>query len=187
MESSSLKKQHRKAFKNLNDVAAKNLDRAPRPFVLYDLRHTFLTRLGESGCDAWTLARIAGHSNVSMSSRYVHPSEDSVLAAMAKLGRHKSGHKGNSRELKGFAPPQLSQQKQKRKVVDVTGFEPATPCLQNTFGLSRKSHIFTQSIHTSSFDHHRLMCVVVRKCGRLYVGSLQKSLQSFATTAGALL
>ena len=33
-----------------------------RPFVLYSLRHTFLTRLGESGCDAWTLARIAGHS-----------------------------------------------------------------------------------------------------------------------------
>lgn len=40
-------------------------------FVLYSLRHTFLTRLGESGCDAWTLARITGHSNVSMSSRYV--------------------------------------------------------------------------------------------------------------------
>jgi hypothetical protein len=46
---------------------------AIRPFVLYSLRHTFLTRLGESGCDAWTLARIAGHSSVSMSSRYVHP------------------------------------------------------------------------------------------------------------------
>ncbi len=34
-----------------------------RPFVLYSLRHTFLTRLGESGCDVWTLARIAGHSS----------------------------------------------------------------------------------------------------------------------------
>jgi len=41
--------------------------------------------LGESGCDAWTLARIAGHCNVSMSSRYVHPSEDAVLSAMARL------------------------------------------------------------------------------------------------------
>jgi integrase len=131
MESSSLKKLHKKAFKNLNEKAAKNLDRPPRPFVLYDLRHTFLTRLGESGCDTWTLARIAGHSNVSMSSRYVHPSEDHVLAAMANLGRHKSGHKDNSRQLRGFAPPPLSQQKQKRKVVDVTGFEPATPCLQS--------------------------------------------------------
>ena len=33
-----------------------------------------LTRLGESGCDVWTLARIAGHSNIRISQRYVHPS-----------------------------------------------------------------------------------------------------------------
>ena len=38
-----------------------------------------------------TLARIAGHSNVSMPSRYVHSSEDAVLTAMAKLGGHKMG------------------------------------------------------------------------------------------------
>jgi hypothetical protein len=38
-----------------------------RPFVLYALRHTFLTRLGEAGCDAWTLARIAGHSSIASS------------------------------------------------------------------------------------------------------------------------
>jgi integrase len=39
-----------------------NNEKPIRPFVLYTFRHTFLTRLGESGCDAWTLARIAGHS-----------------------------------------------------------------------------------------------------------------------------
>jgi integrase len=82
IESSSLKKQHRRALR-LSGV---------RPFVLYSLRHTFLTRLGESGCDAWTLARIAGHSAVSISSRYVHPSEDAVLAAVDKLSGHKIGH-----------------------------------------------------------------------------------------------
>ncbi len=84
MESSSLKKQHSKALK-LSSV---------QPFVLYTLRHTFLTRLGASGCDVWTLARIAGHSSIAMSARYVHPSEESVLNAMAKLGGHKSGHSG---------------------------------------------------------------------------------------------
>lgn len=67
-------------------------DKPVRPFVLYSLRHTFLTCLGESGCDAWTLARIAGHSNVSMSSRYVHPSENAVLDAMSRLGGHKIGY-----------------------------------------------------------------------------------------------
>jgi integrase len=65
----SLKLQHRKALK-----AAKL-----RPFEVYSIRHTFLTRLGESGCDVWTLARIAGHSNISISQRYVHPSEYAVL------------------------------------------------------------------------------------------------------------
>jgi integrase len=62
------------------------------PFVLYSFRHTFLTRLGQSGCDAWTLARIAGHSLIAISSRYVHPSEDTILAAFSRLGGHSSGH-----------------------------------------------------------------------------------------------
>jgi len=89
LEGSSLKKQHRKALKSSG----------VRSFVLYSLRHTFLTRLGESGCDAWTLARIAGHSSISMSTRYVHPSEDAVLNAMTRLGGHNSGHSGKSEEL----------------------------------------------------------------------------------------
>lgn len=82
IEPSSVREQHARAIK-----VAKL-----RPFVLYTLRHTFLTRLGESGCDVWTLARIAGHSSIAMSSRYVHPSADKVLDAMALLGGHKSGH-----------------------------------------------------------------------------------------------
>lgn len=60
--------------------------------MLYSLRHTFLTRLGESGCDAWTLARIAGHSSIAISARYVHPSEDAVFTAVDRLGGHKTGH-----------------------------------------------------------------------------------------------
>jgi len=109
VESSSLKKQHARAFETLKEEAAKNNERAIRPFVLYNLRHTFLTRLGESGCDAWTLARIAGHSNVSMSSRYVHPSEDAVLAAMARLGGHKIGHNDNQPIPNAVAQRRLTQ------------------------------------------------------------------------------
>jgi integrase len=81
-EKSTLKKQHKKALR-LSVV---------RPFVLYSLRHTFLTRLGESGCDAWTLARIAGHSSVAISARCVHPSEDAVLFALDRLSGHNFGH-----------------------------------------------------------------------------------------------
>ena len=82
IEPCTLKKQHRKAIKHAK----------VRPFVLYSLRHTFLTRLGESGCDAWTLARIAGHSSIAISARYVHPSEDAVLTAVERLSGHKNGH-----------------------------------------------------------------------------------------------
>ena len=82
VEPCSLKKQHGKALKLAN----------VRPFVLYSLRHTFLTRLGESGCDVWTLARIAGHSSIAISDRYVHPSGDAIVTAMARLGGHKIGH-----------------------------------------------------------------------------------------------
>jgi integrase len=92
VERSSIKRQHRDVFKTLKEEAEKNDDKPIRPFVLYDLRHTFLTRLGESGCDVWTLARIAGHSNIKQSSRYVHPSNDAVLDAMERMGGHKIGH-----------------------------------------------------------------------------------------------
>ena len=103
VESSSIKKQHSKALR---------LSRV-RPFVLYSLRHTFLTRLGASGCDAWTLARIAGHSSIAISSRYVHPSEDAVLGAMSRLGGHNSGHTeqspGNAAVLDGLQNAEVKQ------------------------------------------------------------------------------
>ena len=96
VEASSLRKQHAKAFELVANEAAKNNRKPVRPFVLYSLRHTFLTRLGESGCDVWTLARIAGHSQIGISSRYVHPSEDAMFAAMSRLGGHKIGHSKES-------------------------------------------------------------------------------------------
>jgi integrase len=40
-------------------------------FVLHSLRHTMLTRLGESGVHAFTIMRIAGHSNIVVSQRYI--------------------------------------------------------------------------------------------------------------------
>lgn len=92
VEASSLKKQHARTFRIVETEAKKNHVKPIRTFVLYAFRHTFLTRLGESGCDAWTLARIAGHSSIAISSRYVHPSADAVLNAMSRLGGHNSGH-----------------------------------------------------------------------------------------------
>jgi integrase len=87
----SVKLQHKKALK----LAKLRL------FEVYSIRHTFLTRLGESGCDVWTLARIAGHSNIGISQRYVHPSEDAVLNALSRLSGHNSGHSTENTILVG--------------------------------------------------------------------------------------
>jgi integrase len=95
VEPSSVRKQHAIAFKVIAEEAAKRNEKPVRPFVLYSLRHTFLTRLGQSGCDVWTLARIVGHSLISISARYVHPAEDAALAAVERLGGHKIGHTQN--------------------------------------------------------------------------------------------
>jgi len=92
VEPSSVRKQHANAFAAIAKEAAKRNEKPVRSFVLYSLRHTFLTHLGQSGCDVWTLPRIAGHSSISTSARYVHPLEDAVLAAVERLGGHKIGH-----------------------------------------------------------------------------------------------
>jgi integrase len=109
MESSSLKRQHKQVFKTLTVLAQENNQKPFRKFVLYSLRHTFLTRLGESGCDAWTLARIAGHSDIRISARYVHPSEDAVFTAMTRLGGHKIGHSENQADSGALTQGQLKQ------------------------------------------------------------------------------
>ena len=77
--------------------------------MIYSLRHTFLTRLGESGCDVWTLARIAGRSQIQILSRYVHPSEDAMFAAMSRLGGHTIGHSEENVISENQNPRQLTQ------------------------------------------------------------------------------
>jgi len=54
-------------------------------FVIHSLRHTMLTRLGESGADAFTIMRIAGHSSVTVSQRYVHPTPEGMERAFERL------------------------------------------------------------------------------------------------------
>jgi integrase len=55
-------------------------------FEPYILRHTALTRFAESGCDVFTLARIAGHSSITITQRYVHPQADAVERAFTAFG-----------------------------------------------------------------------------------------------------
>ena len=54
-------------------------------FRLYDLRHTALTRLAESDADAFAIQKIAGHSDIRITSRYVHPTPEHIQRAFKRL------------------------------------------------------------------------------------------------------
>ena len=56
-----------------------------KEFVVHSLRHTFGTRMGEAGADAFEIKRLMGHSSVTVSQRYVHPSPEALERAFERL------------------------------------------------------------------------------------------------------
>jgi len=82
-------------------------------FVIHSLRHTMLTRLGESGADAFTIMRIAGHSSVTVSQRYVHPSPESLEKAFERMDAMNSSARGEA------VLPAILPTMQKRRVVEI--------------------------------------------------------------------
>lgn len=56
----------------------------PGEFVLYSMRHTFGTRLAESGAREFAIKELMGHSSVKVSERYVHPSSEHTALAMKR-------------------------------------------------------------------------------------------------------
>jgi len=98
MEPSSLKKQHAKAIEQATTILRKQTKREDiefKGFELYTLRHTCLTRWAPH-MDPWTLAYLAGHRDMNITKRYVHPQEQTIRAAMDRVqvekGRHTFGH-----------------------------------------------------------------------------------------------
>jgi integrase len=73
VENFTLKKQHQKAI----------AESKVHPFVLYDLRHTCLTRWAKV-MDPFTLKKLAGHTDLNTTMRYVHLNDDDVRKAMEK-------------------------------------------------------------------------------------------------------
>lgn len=81
IESSSVKKQQIRAFR----------DSGVKPFELYTLRHTCLTRWAPH-MDPWTLHRLAGHRDMSITKRYIHPQEQTIREAIERAREAISGH-----------------------------------------------------------------------------------------------
>jgi integrase len=53
----------------------------------HDLRHTFGTRLGEAGYNAYEIAELMGHADIKTSQRYVHPVDERKQAAVEATRR----------------------------------------------------------------------------------------------------
>jgi integrase len=107
--SDSLKKQHAAALKTAK------LER----FVIYSLRHTCLTRWAESPeMDVFTLKKLAGHSRIETTMRYIHMNDARTRKTLEKVweerGGHKSGHSAQNEEKPLLAKKQLNHSKQIR-------------------------------------------------------------------------
>jgi len=85
LEGGSAKNQHSRAFDTLAKEAEKHDEKPMLRFCPYTMRHTALSKLAAAGCDAFTLARIAGHSSITITQRYCHPQADAIERAFAKL------------------------------------------------------------------------------------------------------
>ena len=72
----------------------------------HDLRHTALTWMLQGGADIVTVSKIAGHSNIQMTAKYLHETGESMRLAVEKAGEflEKSREKVETVEV----PPPLS-------------------------------------------------------------------------------
>ena len=70
----------------LNNSHGKVLEATGLRFVLYDLRHTFATRMAARGMPLATLAAILGHSGLRVVQRYVHIRQEDQRNAMHRFG-----------------------------------------------------------------------------------------------------
>lgn len=82
----SAKNQHVKALTTLAEAHKEKPKEKPevKPFPPYTLRHTALTWIAPY-TDAYTLAKIAGHTSITMTSRYIHPQQNAIESAFVRM------------------------------------------------------------------------------------------------------
>jgi len=58
-----------------------------------------LTRLGEAGADAFAIQKVAGHSSILISQRYVHPTPERIESAFTALQVYNDRKVGELEEI----------------------------------------------------------------------------------------
>ena len=100
----------------------------------HDLRHHAITELAESSTSEQTIMSIAGHVSARMLAHYSHVRLNAKRDALAVLsdGPQTGGHV--TRDVTNTSPDEANELQVAENMVDVTGIEPATPCLQTRQG-----------------------------------------------------
>jgi len=102
-------------------------------FRFHDLRHHAITELAESRASDQTIMAIAGHLSARMLNHYSHVRLDIRRAALDTLSARRTS------EIEGYVTKSVTKAESAvvlppqpiENMVDVTGIEPVTPCLQS--------------------------------------------------------
>jgi len=131
LEQGTANTQHAKALATLAEAHTKTLDDCPelKPFEPYCLRHTALTNLAAVCPDPCALARIAGHSSIQITMRYIHPQADAIERTFAEFANRQKmvtegGHKENV--LPDGKSSQHANTEEPEALVSREGIEPPT-------------------------------------------------------------
>lgn len=95
--------------RRVNDVG-RQFERAVKnakipDFHFRDLRHTAATRMADAGADPFTLAAILGHSDIRMTARYTHATDEAKRRAVDRLVAPTALHAGETPAVPGNAMP----------------------------------------------------------------------------------
>ena len=92
----------RRPYISLKTAHATALRRSEvKRFRVYDLRHTFATRVAESGGDLMTLKDLLGHSNIQMVTRYAHPTDKHKFEAIKRMEARRGSNGAKMRAIGG--------------------------------------------------------------------------------------
>jgi integrase len=97
----------------------------------HDLRHHAITELAESSASEQTIMSIAGHVSARTLAHYSHVRLEAKRNAVAALANGPQGEGNVTRNVTKQALNEETEPQVVENLVDVTGLEPATPCLQS--------------------------------------------------------
>ena len=129
------------SLQRLHEAALKHSGVQPR-FRIYDLRHTFGSRLSMAEADLPTLKELMGHSHISTTMRYVHPTPEHMREAVRKLERFNAQQGRAEHDVPGS--PQKSPQTSVRAVGRMAERDPQVVGMAEREGFEPSIQVFAR-------------------------------------------